>query len=119
MSGSGAYSEHPTIHARHLWSRQVGPGQVLITSRAAPSTNRGLPSLTPRSTILAGYLKFLDDPSLNGKIIEASRDQLFFQEKPPYADGDYSKRSSTVFDPLFEMVHGQPSGLEDIVRPLP
>ena len=76
-------------------------------------------SLTPRSIVLAGYLKFLDDPSLNGQIIEASRDQLLFQQMPPYADGEYSKRASTVFDPLFEMVHGQPSKLHDIVKPLP
>ncbi|ETI20464.1 hypothetical protein G647_08500 [Cladophialophora carrionii CBS 160.54] len=98
----------------------ICPG--VVPTRNIPQFMRdtfGVDSLTPRSTILAGYLKFLDDPSLNGKIIEASRDQLLFQEKPPYADGDYSKRSSTVFDPLFEMVHGQPSGLEDIVRPLP
>ncbi|KAJ9614016.1 hypothetical protein H2200_002152 [Cladophialophora chaetospira] len=97
----------------------ICPG--VVPTRNIPQFMRdmfGSESLTPKSTILAGYLKFFDDPSLNGKIIEASRDQLLFQEMPPYADGDYSKRSSTVFDPLFEMVHGQPSQLEDIVKPL-
>ncbi|EXJ54444.1 hypothetical protein A1O7_09784 [Cladophialophora yegresii CBS 114405] len=98
----------------------ICPG--VVPTRNIPQIMRdtfGVDSLTPRSTILAGYLRFLDDPSLNGNIIEASRNRLLFTEKPPYADGDYSKRSSTVFDPLFESVHGQPSGLEDIVRPLP
>ena len=51
--------------------------------------------------------------------MEASRDQLLPTHQPPYADGNFSKRASTVFDPLFEMIHGQPSGLEDIVKPLP
>lgn len=59
----------------------------------------------------------MDDPSLNGQILEASRDQLLFQHKPPYADGEYSKRASTVFDGLFAVVHGELSGLPDIVRP--
>jgi hypothetical protein len=102
--------------------RDVFGEKRCVLVRKALSTGHGVlirySSLTPTSTILAGYLKFLNDASLNGEIAEASRDQILLQPRPPYMDGDYTKRASTVFDPLFEMIHGQPSQLEDIVRPL-
>lgn len=67
-------------------------------------------------TIAAGYLKCLHDPTVNGQLIECSRDQHFILPRPGYADGETSKRACTVYDPYFVAVHGESSGLEDIVR---
>lgn len=67
-------------------------------------------------TISSGYLKCLHDPSINGELIECSRDQHFILPKPIYADEETSKRTCTVYDPYFVAVHGESSQLPDIVR---
>ncbi|OAP60017.1 hypothetical protein AYL99_05019 [Fonsecaea erecta] len=76
----------------------------------------GEDSLTPASTIVGAYWKCLSDRSLNGEFIECSRDQHFILKRPEYADGEVSKRTTTVYDPYFVTIHGEPSGLPDIVR---
>ncbi|OAL19026.1 hypothetical protein AYO22_10355 [Fonsecaea multimorphosa] len=76
----------------------------------------GEDSLTPASTIVGAYWKCLNDRSLNGEFIECSRDQHFILKRPEYADGEVSKRTTTVYDPYFVTIHGEPSGLPDIVR---
>jgi hypothetical protein len=59
--------------------------------------------LTPISTIVAAYERFLDDESLFGRAIECSVDKQFFIETPTLANGHISKRAVTVWDPLFKM----------------
>lgn len=59
--------------------------------------------LTPQSTIVSAYERFLDDEALFGKVIECSADKQFFLETPSLANGRISKRAVTVWDPLFEM----------------
>lgn len=72
--------------------------------------------MTPKTTIVAGYLKCLGDRSLNGELIEASRDKLVIMEKPKYADGEYTKRTCTLYDPMFISVHGEPSKMAGILN---
>lgn len=72
-------------------------------------------SLTPISTIVAAYNKFLDDDSLAGQAIEGSADKHIFSHWPEFLNGSVSKRSVTVWDPLFEMLHGEKSGLPDAI----
>lgn len=74
-------------------------------------------SLTPKSTIVAGYLKFLNDRSLNGQLLECSRDKLIILKKPEYADGEFSQRTGTVYDPLFVAIHGEPSRQKEALNP--
>ncbi|OAG37844.1 hypothetical protein AYO21_07950 [Fonsecaea monophora] len=76
----------------------------------------GADGLTPKETIAAAYMKCLHDRSLNGELIECSRDKHFVLPRPGYADGETSKRTCTVYDPYFVQVHGESSQLEDIVR---
>ncbi|KAF2270872.1 15-hydroxyprostaglandin dehydrogenase, partial [Lojkania enalia] len=71
--------------------------------------------LTPVSTIVAGYERFLNDESLYGKVIECSADKHFFLETPSLANGHVSKRAVTVWDPLFQMYHHASSGLPDAI----
>jgi len=65
-------------------------------------------SLTPISTIVSAYERCLDDDSLFGKVIECSVDKHFFLETPSLANGHYSKRAVTVWDPLFKMCVPRP-----------
>ncbi|KIW91782.1 uncharacterized protein Z519_07752 [Cladophialophora bantiana CBS 173.52] len=74
----------------------------------------GEDSLTPVSTIVSAYWKCLNDRSLNGDFIECSRDQHIILKRPLDADGEGSKRTTTVYDPYFVTIHGKASGLPDI-----
>ncbi|KAF2664358.1 hypothetical protein BT63DRAFT_429854 [Microthyrium microscopicum] len=72
--------------------------------------------LTPVSTIVGGYQKALDDPSLAGQAIEASSVDTYVQvKKPEYLNGRYSQRATTVWEPLFKSYHGEKSGLPDAI----
>lgn len=69
--------------------------------------------MTPISTIVSAYQLFIDDDSLNGRIVEASVDKHFFIEEPKEANGRFTRRSVTVWDPLFKMIHGEVSELPE------
>ncbi|OCL09739.1 15-hydroxyprostaglandin dehydrogenase [Glonium stellatum] len=71
--------------------------------------------LTPISTIISAYNKFLDDDSFIGEAIECSAEKHFFVGRPEYANGDISKRAVTVWDPLFKKYHHEPSELPDAI----
>lgn len=71
--------------------------------------------MTPISTIVKGYTDCLDDPSIHGKMFEGSRDRVVEQPGLEYVDGEFSKRTTTIYDPYFKFIHGEYSGL-DIVE---
>ncbi|OAL56662.1 hypothetical protein IQ07DRAFT_581978 [Pyrenochaeta sp. DS3sAY3a] len=71
--------------------------------------------LTPISTIVSAYEKFLEDDSLYGRVLECSADKHFFLEPPTLANGHISRRAVTVWDPLFKMYHKESSGLSDAI----
>jgi hypothetical protein len=58
-------------------------------------------------------MRFLDNPTLTGEIVEASIDKLIPIEKLAWADGETSRRACTVYDPFFKAIHGQVSGLQN------
>jgi len=73
--------------------------------------------LTPISTIVSAYMKFLDDEdgSLVGEAIECSVDQHIVVPRTEFLNGKASRRACTVWDPLFEMMHHEASGLPDAI----
>ena len=71
--------------------------------------------MTPIKTITDAYVKLLDDDSLYGQAIEGSVDKHLFFPDPPYMNGKATKRAITVWDPLFELLHGELSGLPDAI----
>lgn len=71
--------------------------------------------LTPISTIVKAYMKFLEDDTLWGQAIECSVDRLLFSKQPEYLDGIYSKRATTVWEPLFRTMHYENSELPDAI----
>lgn len=72
--------------------------------------------LTPIGAIVAGYKRFLDDETgMTGKAMECSVDKQLFAEIPGYQNGAASKRACTVWDPHFQMLHHEESGLPDAI----
>lgn len=69
------------------------------------------------STVLRAYDEFLNDVKneKTGKAVEASVDSLFYYELPEMQNGFKTKRAVTVWDPLYVMLHGEPSGMEDAI----
>lgn len=64
---------------------------------------------------MKGYLKFLEDDSLTGQILEGSVNKLLLYDAPKEENGRYTRRAVTVWDPLFKMMHGEFSGLPDAI----
>lgn len=60
-------------------------------------------SLTPVSTVVSGYEKFLDDDTLYGRVLECSGEKHFFLESPTLANGHVSKAGVTVWEPAFKL----------------
>ena len=75
-------------------------------------------SLTPIKTITDAYVKLLDDETLNGQAIEGSVDKHCFFPDPPEVNGAATKRACTVWEPLFELIHGENSGYVDLIHSL-
>ncbi|KAF1991818.1 15-hydroxyprostaglandin dehydrogenase [Aulographum hederae CBS 113979] len=72
--------------------------------------------LTPVSTIVAAYDQLLSDPSIHGQAIEGSVEKcLLVPRNEVFLNGYKSKRAVTVWEPLFEMNHGEKSGLADAI----
>ena len=71
--------------------------------------------LTPVSTIVSAYQRFLDDDSLAGKAIEATVEKHVIVPRPEYLNGRFSKRACTVWEPLFKTYHGENSELDDAI----
>jgi hypothetical protein len=71
--------------------------------------------MTPIKTITDAYVKLLDDESLYGQAIEGSVDKHLFFPDPPSMNGAATKRAITVWDPLFELLHGELSELPDAI----
>ncbi|KAI7341371.1 hypothetical protein KC315_g148 [Hortaea werneckii] len=72
--------------------------------------------LTPISTILAAHDRFIEDNTgMVGQALEGSADQLIFYEPVAYGNGYKSKRAVTVWEPLFRMMHGEDSQLDEAI----
>jgi len=72
--------------------------------------------LTPISTIVAAYDKFLSEENQQtGEAIECSVDKLYIIPQTEYANGRVSKRAATVWEPLFKIMHSEVSGLSDAI----
>ena len=72
-------------------------------------------SMTPIETVVSAYVKLLDDDSLTGQAIECSQDKHLFCPEPPVLNGAATKRAVAVWDPLFELLHGEPSDLPEAI----
>lgn len=72
-----------------------------------------LSSLTKKECLLSAYDVFIEDEKneRNGQAIETAFDKLYFHETPEYQN-DVIKRTVQVYEPWFEAMHNDRSGLE-------
>lgn len=69
-------------------------------------------SITPVETILKAYDVFLEDTTgMAGQLLEGSAEKLIYYQMPQPGNGRITERAVTVWEPLFEMMHGEKSGL--------
>jgi len=57
----------------------------------------------------------VDNPAVTGQVVECSADKHFFLPRPALANGRLTKRAFTVWEPLFEQLHHEKSGLPDAI----
>ncbi|KAF1845600.1 NAD(P)-binding protein [Cucurbitaria berberidis CBS 394.84] len=122
--------------ATHQWVKTVGPllqrkenitvNCVMpggIETPAMPGFSKAfLPQqMTLKSTLLSGYDTFLDDAEnrKTGQMLEAAHDKLVNWGHPGYKSGAFAKRTEAVFEPWFEMVHGERSELPGAIQDWP
>ena len=68
------------------------------------------------STVLTAHDRFLEDNSgAAGQALEASADKLIYYDLPEVGNGYKTKRAVTVWEPLFKMMHGENSEMEDAI----
>jgi NAD(P)-dependent dehydrogenase (short-subunit alcohol dehydrogenase family) len=114
--------------ATHQWVRTMGP---ILQQREGITINCVMPGgietpampgfskafrpeqMTLRSTLLSAYDAFLDDEAneKSGQLVEAAHKKIIEWESPEYKSGGFAKRTEAVFEPWFEMVHGEKSGM--------
>lgn len=111
----------------HQWVKTVGPillqkdniavncvmpGGVDTPAFPGFSTAFRPEHLTLRSNLLAGYDRYIEDTTgKTGETIEAAHDELLEWGHPGYKSGAFAQRTEKVYEPWFEMVHGEKSGL--------
>lgn len=71
--------------------------------------------MTPVSNIVGAYKYFLENKSVTGKVMECAGKERKIIPEPELVFGKVTKRAVTVYNPLHETMHGEPSGLEDSV----
>ncbi|CAJ2506691.1 Uu.00g078770.m01.CDS01 [Anthostomella pinea] len=72
--------------------------------------------ITPMATIIAAHDRFIDDETgVAGQALEGSVDNLIPYDLPEYGNGYKTKRAVTAWEPLFETMHGEKSGLPDAI----
>lgn len=114
--------------AVHQWVKTVGP---LLQEKENITVNCVMPGgvdtpafpgfstaflpgqLTLLSTLISAYDIFINDTEniKSGQTIEAAHDTLFTWGHPGYKSGAFSQRTERIYEPWFEMVHGERSGL--------
>ncbi|KAH9872521.1 hypothetical protein IAQ61_005357 [Plenodomus lingam] len=122
--------------ATHQWVRTLGP---ILLQKESISMNCVMPGgietaampgfskafrpeqMTLQSTLLSAYDLFLDDAAniKTGQCIEAAHDKLYEWGTPEYKSGAFAKRTEAVFEPWFELMHGEKSDLPGTVQDWP
>lgn len=74
-------------------------------------------SLTKKECLLSAYDIFIEDEQneRNGQAVETAFDSHYFHEIPEYKN-DVIKRTDKVYEPWFQMMHSDQSGLENTYK---
>jgi NAD(P)-dependent dehydrogenase (short-subunit alcohol dehydrogenase family) len=114
--------------ATHQWVKTIGP---ILKVKENITVNCVMPGavetpiakgfskaffpeqMTSKSQLLSAYDLFLEDTrnTMSGQMIEATNKKLVDWGHPEYKSGPFAKRTDAVFEPWFETMHGEKSGL--------
>lgn len=74
--------------------------------------------LTLPECLLSAYDLFLDDEANErvGAAVETGHDKLCTYDVPEYKSGAVAERNTKVYEPWFELIHGEKSGLENALQ---
>lgn len=120
----------------HQWVKTMGP---ILQSKENITLNCVMPGgietpampgfskafrpeqMTLRSNLISGYDLYLNDEKneKSGHILEAAHDELIDWGHPGYKSGAFAKRTEAVFEPWFEMLHGEKCGLPGTIPDWP
>ncbi|KAK0653040.1 hypothetical protein B0T16DRAFT_110383 [Cercophora newfieldiana] len=117
----------------HQWVRTMGPIMRLkdnitincvmpggVDTSAMPGFSIAFrpEQMTPREVLLSAYDAYIDDEEnvRTGECVEAAHDRIVEWGHPPYKSGAFARRTEKVYEPWFEMVHGERSGLPDALQ---
>ncbi|TLD24081.1 hypothetical protein PspLS_06547 [Pyricularia sp. CBS 133598] len=69
--------------------------------------------LCTKRAMMAAFDEFLDEDKgdRTGMVVEVAHDSLHFHDLPPTKAGELSKRNPQPYEPWFQGIHGEPSGL--------
>jgi hypothetical protein len=67
-------------------------------------------------TVVQGYLHCIENQDITGQVFEASVDKIHVVPRLAYVDGKHSERAALLWDPYFKQVHGELSGLPNVLR---
>jgi NAD(P)-dependent dehydrogenase (short-subunit alcohol dehydrogenase family) len=96
----------------------VCPG-IVATSIIPPEMIAAVDSafMTPIQTVVGAYDAFLDEEDERfGVAVEATVDKVVELKEWPLGNGKASLRSVTVWEPLFNMLHGEISGISGAIQ---
>jgi NAD(P)-dependent dehydrogenase (short-subunit alcohol dehydrogenase family) len=77
--------------------------------------------MSKKETLLEAYDMFIEDPDNvhTGKLVEIAHDRMIEWGHPPYKSGAFARRTEKVYEPWFEMIHGERSGLPEALKEPP
>lgn len=77
--------------------------------------------LTLPACLLKAFNVFLEDEAneKTGIAVETAHDEIFFHEVPEFKSGGPSIRTTVIYEPWFQYLHGEKSGLDNALQNSP
>jgi len=77
--------------------------------------------MTMPENLLSAYDAYIEDEEnlRTGECVETTHDGIVDWGLPPYKSGAFARRTEKVYEPWFEMIHGERSGLPDAMQAAP
>lgn len=75
-------------------------------------------SLTTKECLFSAFDLFLDDERNEriGQALETAYKSHYFHDEPEFKSKVAFERTSRIYEPVFELMHGERSGLENTIQ---
>ena len=110
----------PVLYAKeNITFNVICPGAVATPNIPPPMREAFGEKMTRMEAVTRGYEKYLGDATVregrsNGEICEVSVDKLLLQPRQSWGNGEASKMTGTIYEPLFVAIHGEGSGVAGV-----